>query len=327
MIKQIPKMDGIKAAHLFSLLDTNSELLKLHALRAALIVEPKNRFILRSLFATIAMATELTPSTKIEFTLTFINDCDNDDIARRTTQEMGQLALKHGMYSEAETLFQICLSKISEENVEEYLKVSFSKSQSVYENNNHIYSEMDLPELEKLTQLCGNETRILFRKKSFCIHIKKKQQLSWIFLAKALINLSKWDDLRRVIERAPSVEMLFLVFGSPVNVLPDIYTMCLRKLFDFIPDANIDHFAILFRNTVETALTVDPSSATPYFHHVHPVVKFSEYPSGEALWLHNACVSAANRMQNMKYQGKAREWRELADSFIQCIHPNDRQVQ
>ena len=75
----------------------------------------------------------------------------------------------------------------------------------------------------------------------------------------------------------------------------------------------------------ETALTVDPSSATPYFHHVHPVVKFSEYPSGEALWLHNACVSAANRMQNMKYQGKAREWRELADSFIQCIHPNDRQ--
>ena len=65
MIKQIPKMDGIKAAHLFSLLDTNSELLKLHALRAALIVEPKNRFILRSLFATIAMATELTPSTKL----------------------------------------------------------------------------------------------------------------------------------------------------------------------------------------------------------------------------------------------------------------------
>ena len=183
MIKQIPKMDGIKAAHLFSLLDTNSELLKLHALRAALIVEPKNRFIFRSLFATIAMATELTPSTKIEFTLTFINDCDNDDIARRTTQEMGQLALKHGMYSEAETLFQICLSKISEENVEEYLKVSFSKSQSVYENNNHIYSEMDLPELEKLTQLCGNETRILFRKKFFCIHIRKNSNYhgySWL---------------------------------------------------------------------------------------------------------------------------------------------------
>ena len=28
----------------------------------------------------------------------------------------------------------------------------------------------------------------------------------------------------------------------------------------------------------------------------------------------------------MKYQGKAREWRELANSLIQCIHPNDGQL-
>ena len=263
------------------------------------------------------MTKEFLPGKKIELILPFINQCDNDDIIRRTTQEIGQLAVKYGMYSEAESLFQICLSKIPKENTEVYLAASFSKSQSIYENPNHVYSETELPELEGLTQLCGKENRMLNQKKSICIHYKQRHQLSWIFLAKALINLSKWNDLRGVIERAPSMEMLFLVFESSVNVLPDIYIMCLRKLLDLLTDTDIDRFSILFRNTAEVALLADTASAMPYFHHVYPIMKHTNYPKEEAIWLHTACINAADRMRTLKDHSKSRAWSTLAVAFTQ----------
>ena len=126
--------------------------------------------------------------------------------SKKVTWNIGQLATQNEMYTEAVALFQICLENTPVDNLEERLLASFFKCQAVYHDSNHNYAEMDLHDLEK-SQRLSEEVFPKSRSKKSGPHIHDKQrlqQLLCIFEVKCLVNLFRWDDLRKIIERVPA---------------------------------------------------------------------------------------------------------------------------
>ena len=328
LINHMATIDGVKTAHFLSLMDTTSELVKLHALKAALSVEPENLSIINSLLSLTAVTTELELGDRIRLVLAYINRCDDDDLVKKVTWNLGQLALQNEMHVDAATLFQLCFSKTPQDSKEELLLTSFFQCQSIYHNPTHIYTEFDLNVLEKSRQL-SREAFPKSRSKKSAPRIEDKQklqQLLCLFTAKAQISLSKWDDLRTNVEGASSEEILPLILSSTANIPIDIHLSCLQKLLNTITDIDIDRFATLFRGTATAALLVETASAITYFRQVYPLVTSNNYPREESLWLCVTCFNTAMLMQSWKDRVKAQEWCELAISFCHALHPEDKQV-
>lgn len=262
---------GVEIANFLTLLDTDSELIKLHALKAALSLEPNNLFLIRSLLWLAVVKNGLSPGDRVELVLDYVNYLDDNAIARMISWEVGRVALRHQMYKEAVVLFEICSTRTLQDSKEELLLANFFQCHSIYHIFEHTYSEFDLQVLERSRQL-SEEMSPEFRLKKSVPRVSGKQelqQLLCLFTAKAQISLSKWDDLRKNIEGAPSEEVIPLIRDSTANIPNDIHLLCLQKLLHSVTDFNIYSFANLFHSMVTRAYLVDPASAIKYFRQVY----------------------------------------------------------
>ena len=113
-----------------------------------------------------------------------------------------------------------------------------------------------------------------------CAQGKQKYQQSLrLFMAKALIHLSKWDDVRAIVTEVPIEELISLLLSSTVDVPIDIYSLCLRKLLASVTSNNIARSATIFRRmATEELLRFDTSSVIEHFHQAYPLVSSSECP-------------------------------------------------
>ena len=329
LINRMTALDGIKASHFISLLDrTESELVKVHVLKAALVIEPDNSSIIKALLSLTAVTDELEAGSRIDIVLNYVQHCNDMELVKKVTWNIGQLAIQGGRHSEAVKLFQACMEAIPGEDGEECLLAHFFKCQSIYHDSKHVYTEGDLNDLKRARQLSDKEFPKCRHKRSTPrIQDKQRlQQLLCLFMVKALIHLSRWNDLRQAIEMSFSEEIVPLVLNSTANIPMDIHHQCLRKLLESLTSIDIDHFATLFRGMAMTALLMETNSAIGYFRQVHPIASMNDYPREEVLWLCVTCFNTAMLMQSWKDRGRAQEWCELAISFCHCLHAEDKGV-
>jgi hypothetical protein len=321
-------MEGIRVSHFISLLDTDSDVIKLHALKAALVIEPGDSSIIKSLLSLAAVTNEVEGRERVDIVRNHIQWCEDAELVKKVTWNIGQLAIGNGMHAEAVKLFHACYEATGEERTEERLLACFFKCQSVYHDCKHVYGETDLHDLKMSRELCAKEFPKSRSKKS-APRVQDKErleQLLCLFTVKALINLGRWDDLHHIIGVSFNAEIVPLILNSTLNIPMDIHLLCLHGLLESLTDIDIDYFATLFRGMVMTALLVDTHSAINYFHQAYPIASTNKYPREECLWLCVTCFNTAMLMQSWKDRKKAQEWCELAISFCQHLHVDDKQV-
>ena len=145
------------------------------------------------------------------------------------------------------------------------------------------------------------------------------------FLTKTLCKLKRWPNLMAIIRKASCFDVLPAILDSGIQLPREVCIASVEKLLKSASNVNVDQFLTLFHELLMKSQTVDASLKIGYFRRVRQIASTSEYPRTESVWLCLTCLDAAMSMLNSSRQ-KAQEWYELANSFFQRLHADDKRV-
>ena len=328
-IHQLSTIDGIDTSHFISLVDTNPVPIKLHVYRAMLKIEPQDPSVLKKMLSIAETSAGIPFVERVNIVLTYGKHCHDDKFVRKVAWKVAEEASRSKLYAHAAVLLQSCFDRVPENASGERFLASFYMCEAIYDNPEHAYTDVDYQNLAVSMQLFERTfpksspegTAIRGRSK------QKYQQSLRLFMAKASIRLSKWDEVRAVITEVPIEELISLILNSTVDVPIDIYSLCLRKLLASVTSNNIAHSTTLFRRmATEELLRFDISSIVEHFRQAYPLVSSSECPREHSVWFCLACLDTAVLAHNWKSYRNSQEWLGLATSFYKHLHPEDQKV-
>ena len=298
-VNRMKLMQGARADVLLDLLEESPALLRVHLLQIACEIESvaslKHSALTRALLAEIAQeGNELDLETRFGFFRAFNQEVSDKTLVSKVAWNLGQMATALEDFRLAQEAFLHCLKSMPHEAPFFYCQARFHDDQTVY-------TEDDLKYLDL---------------------IKIRDDLIGLFKAKALIGLSRWNDLKELTGASKSEQVITLVLGSNASIPPEIHLTCLECLLSDPGNLSPN----LFRGLATCALLHDKPTALHYFRQIRALINESpSYPRDEVLWL---CITSHNTALALRsYDAEAaRAWCEVSISFLPCLQVEDRKA-